>query len=97
MTLTHNMKWELGEVRYGGAYRLVIESGSARGFVCQVQAPIRNGDHDTEIRDARARLIVAAPDLLEACRAAFDEAAADNKNQALIDQLDAAITKAARI
>lgn len=51
------------------------------------------GELDSE-NYATANLIAAAPELLAALSAAFDELCAENKNQDLIDNIDFALQKA---
>lgn len=64
--------WRAGDVRHAGRTRLVDHDGP-RGFVAEVYAPVRGNEWDEPTRDANARLMAAAPDLLrerDALRAA---------------------------
>jgi hypothetical protein len=57
--------WTVGEVRHAGKYQLV-QRHDLTGYICEVQAPYFGNAIDTDTREANARLIAAAPQLLEA-------------------------------
>ena len=60
--------WRIGEIRHAGAYQLV-QVDAQNGYICDVQAPILLGEFDEETREANARLIAAAPEMLAALEA----------------------------
>jgi hypothetical protein len=53
--------WSVGVVRFAGRTQLVCAYG--KGFVCEVESPVRDGEFSHEEREANARLIAAAPEL----------------------------------
>ncbi len=61
--------WELGALRNDGATRRITWSGVSPGAVCEVFTDLSGkGEWDAALRDANARLIAAAPDMLRALR-----------------------------
>jgi hypothetical protein len=56
--------WSVGVVRFAGRTQLVCAYG--KGFVCEVESPVRDGEFSHEEREANARLIAAAPELYAA-------------------------------
>ncbi len=81
-----------GQVSHGG-FKIVRETGEP---VCVCPSSVKL---DTEIKEANARLITAAPDLLNACNRALpiiESLYLDNEPGMLQlrDQIQAAITKA---
>jgi hypothetical protein len=72
--------WRVGEERHAGRYQLVQADNQHRGFVCEVQAPLKGSVIDDDTRLANARLIAAAPDLYEAL-SEFVESFADLREE----------------
>ncbi|MFA5217160.1 hypothetical protein [Sulfuricurvum sp.] len=79
---------------------VMIFGGQREKYICRVQihqTPRAFGMQEEDERFANARLISAAPDLLEACKFAYNEGCAGRalKNyKLLMDKLKDAITKA---
>ncbi len=65
--------WKVGDVRHAGGYQLVTANDDG-GYICEVQAPTNRffGFNEDE-REANARLIAAAPDLLALAHQYADE------------------------
>ena len=95
--------WELGhELGYGFSVAHDVAPNCGRLLVvavCAEQAPMLGNEITREIAKANARLIAAAPQLLEACKAAnlrLLQQKSTVEDADILDLLQAAITKAER-
>lgn len=87
--------WVFGNT--AGDKKLIL-GGTSERYICSVQiwqTPRRMGFIDEPEREANAKLILAAPDLLKACKQTLMvEKNREYKNQAIIYTLTQAIKKA---
>jgi hypothetical protein len=82
-------RWVVGEVRFAGRYQLVLDANRSRGFVCEVQAPLFDErTFDAATMERRARLIAAAPTMLETLQAIADESVFNQRRFAEDDDAD---------
>lgn len=82
--------WTISDALPAGRYSL----RDARGLLVATLPNHEESALRQSENQSNARLIAAAPELLAACHEAFSETCSDNRNQDLIDLLDAAIAKA---
>lgn len=57
-------RWHVGEVRHGGRYQLVCCEDRS-GFICEVQAPLIEGEIDGIARKEIVELIASAPQMAD--------------------------------
>src|SRR5437868_3204627 len=85
-------EWTLGNAHQTAKNHAICAGGQVIARVTGLGYPPGSGWSAES--EANTKLMKAAPKLLEACERAFDEIAAINRDQELIDLLDAALAEA---